>query len=245
MTTTGWVVPIWRVVAARTSSFALLLGEFGLAPAIAPTFDEEDLDVVSQAVDQGDGAGGVGEDGVPVLERQVGCDEQGAVLVTTTDELEEQVGGAGVVGEVAQFVDHDQRRPGLRCPLMAGFDPSAEVEVEQEVGGRGEAGGVSGEDGLVGDVLGEHGLAEALGPDQDDVLAAGEEVEGEDAFEGWAVEGGRPVPVPVGEGLEASQSGAGESALDAAALSVFEWACPGYAELSIAGSSPIPTFTRF
>ena len=83
---------------------------------------------------------------------------------------------------------------------------------------------MSGEDGLVGDVLGEHGLAEALGPDQDDVLAAGEEVEGEDAFEGWAVEGGRPVPVPVGEGLEASQSGAGESALDAAALSVFELA---------------------
>ena len=95
------------------------------------------------------------------------------------------------------------------------------VEIEQEVGG-GEEGGVSGEDGLVGDVLGEHGLPEALGPDEDDVLAAGEEVEGEDAFEGGAVEGGRPVPVPVGEGLEATQSGAGESALDAAALSVFE-----------------------
>ena len=223
MTTTGWVVPIWRVVAARTSSFALLLGEFGLAPAIAPTFDEEDLDVVSQAVDQGDGAGGVGEDGVPVLERQVGCDEQGAVLVTTADELEEQVGGAGVVGEVAQFVDHDQRRPGVVAE--AAFEGACgllSVEVEQEVGGGGEEGGVSGEDGLVGDVLGEHGFAEALGPDQDDVLAAGEEVEGEDAFEDGAVEGGRPVPVPVGEGLEASQSGAGESALDAAALSVFE-----------------------
>ena len=81
---------------------------------------------------------------------------------------------------------------------------------------------MSGEDGLVGDVLGEHGLAEALGADEDDVLAAGEEVEGEDAFEGGAVEGGRPVPVPVGEGLEATQSGAGESALDATALSVFE-----------------------
>ena len=74
----------------------------------------------------------------------------------------------------------------------------------------------------MGDVLGEHGLAEALGPDEDDVLAAGEEVEGEDAFEGGSVEGGGPVPVPVGEGLEASEACAGESALDAAALSVFE-----------------------
>ena len=60
------------------------------------------------------------------------------------------------------------------------------VEVEQEVGGSREEGGVAGEDRLMGDVLGEHGLAEALGPDQDHVLAAFEEVEGEDAFEGWA-----------------------------------------------------------
>ena len=72
------------------------------------------------------------------------------------------------------------------------------VEVEQEVGGGGEEGGVSADNGLVGDVLGEHGLAEALGPVQDHVLAAGEEVEGEDAFESWAVEGAGPVPVREG-----------------------------------------------
>ena len=96
------------------------------------------------------------------------------------------------------------------------------VEVEQEVGGSREEGGVAGEDRLMGDVLGEHGLAEALGADQDHVLAAFEEVEGEDAFEGWPVEGGGPVPVPVGEGLEASEASAGEAAFNAAALPVFE-----------------------
>ena len=59
------------------TAFALLLGELGLASAIAAAFDDEDLDVVGQAVDQGDGAGGVGEDGVPVLEGQIGGDKQG------------------------------------------------------------------------------------------------------------------------------------------------------------------------
>ena len=61
--------------------------------------------MVGQPVDQGDGARGVGKDGVPVLEGQVGGDQQGAVFVAAADELEDQVRGTGVVGEVAQFVD--------------------------------------------------------------------------------------------------------------------------------------------
>lgn len=60
---------------------------------------------------------------------------------------------------------------------------------------------MSGEDGLMGEVLGEHRLAEALGFDEDAVLAAAEEVEREDAFEQRAVERGWPVPIPVGEGF--------------------------------------------
>ena len=82
-----------------------------IAPAIAAAFKEEDRDVVGQAVDQCDGARGGGEDGVPALERQVGGDEQGAVLVPAADELKEQTGFAGVVGEVADLIDHEERRP--------------------------------------------------------------------------------------------------------------------------------------
>ena len=47
----------------------------------------------------------LGEDGVPLLEGQVGGEEQGAVLVAAADELEEEVGGAGVVGEVSDLID--------------------------------------------------------------------------------------------------------------------------------------------
>ena len=61
--------------------------------------------MVGQAVDQGDGAGGIGEDGVAVLEGQVGGDQQGPAFVSAADELEDEVGGACIVGEVADLVD--------------------------------------------------------------------------------------------------------------------------------------------
>ena len=183
----------------------------------------EDLDVVGEAVDERDGAGGVGEDGVPLLEGQVGGEEQGAVLVTAADELEEEVGGARVVGEVSDLVDDEQCGPGVVTEsAFEGASGLLAVEVEEQVGGGGEEGGVAGEDGLVGDVLGEHGFPEALRADEDYVLATGEEVEGEDALEDGAVERSGPVPVPVGEGLEATEASAGEAAFDAASLTVFE-----------------------
>ena len=81
------------------------MAELGLPSATAPAFNEKDLHVVGQSVNQGDGARGVGKDGVPALERQVGGDQQGAVFVATADELEDQVGGAGVVGEVSELID--------------------------------------------------------------------------------------------------------------------------------------------
>lgn len=64
---------------------------------------------------------------------------------------------------------------------------------------------------------------QAVGTDEDDVLPAVEEVEREDALEGGTVQCGGPIPVPVGERLEAIEAGAFESALDAAAVFVLEF----------------------
>ena len=50
--------------------------------------------------------------------------------------------------------------------------------------------------------FGEHGLAEALGSDQDHVRAAGGGVQSEEAFEGRSVEADGAVPVGVGDGLK-------------------------------------------
>ena len=70
----------------------------------------------------------------------------------------------------------------------------------------------------MGDVLRQHCLSQALRAENYDVLAAGAEVERD-----RPVQRGGPVPVPVGERFEASESGALESALDATALFFLEF----------------------
>ena len=77
----------------------------------------------------------LGEDGVPVLERQVGGDEQGSVFVAPANELEDEVGGAGVVGEAAEFVDDEQGELDVAAePAFDGSRGLLPVEVEEEVG---------------------------------------------------------------------------------------------------------------
>ena len=167
---------------------SLFLAEFGLSFPVAVAFNHDNLGVVGEAIDQRDRAGGVGKDGVPVLERQVRRHEQGAVFIAAADDLEEEVGGVGIVGEVANLVDGEEGGPRAvaEAPLK-GAGGLLAIEIEQQVRGRDEARAVAGQDDLMDDVLGEHRFAEALGADQEDILGAGKEVEGEDAVEGGAV----------------------------------------------------------
>ena len=59
-------------LSTRGFGASLLLAEFSFASPKAVAFEREDLGVVGEAVDERDGARGVGEDGVPALERQIG-----------------------------------------------------------------------------------------------------------------------------------------------------------------------------
>ena len=67
----------------------------------------------------------------------------------------------------------------------------------------------------MGDVLGDHGLAESVGRDQDDVTGAVEEIESERGFDRGAVDLLGPVPVVVGNGFESAEVTSGEAALEA------------------------------
>ncbi len=171
------------------------MGELGLAAAIAVAFDPNDLGMVREAVDQGDGAGRVGKDRVPRLEGQVGGHDDRLLLVATTDDLKEEIGGVRIVGQVP-----DLEREELRAHVGAesGFEGARSVlavEIEHEIGRGEKERGVAREGGLVDEVFGEHRFTEALCADQNDVLAFREEVECEDALEGRAMEllGPRPV----------------------------------------------------
>jgi len=62
----------------------------------------------------GDGASGVVEELSPIFEGQVGGDDGGGSLVALVEDLVEQVGAAGVEGEVSELVDEQEvvRGPG-------------------------------------------------------------------------------------------------------------------------------------
>ena len=79
---------------------------------------------------------------------------------------------------------------------------------------------MTGEDGLVGDVLGDHRLAEPLGRDEHDVAARLEEVEAEGGLDEAAVDLRGPVPVEVGHRLEPLEAASGHAPLEAAASAV-------------------------
>ena len=74
-------------------------------------------------------------------------------------------------------------------------------EVVQHVGGEREARAVAVQDRLVGEILEQHGLAQAVGADQHDVGGLGEEGEREQLLDRAAVALGGPGPVEVGDAV--------------------------------------------
>ena len=86
---------------------ALLRPFLGLLEPIGFALDRDDLGVVNQTVDQGDDAGGIGEDLTPLGEGSVGRDEGGFFLIAAANDLEQQVGVAIAIGKLTHLV-HDQ-----------------------------------------------------------------------------------------------------------------------------------------
>jgi hypothetical protein len=66
----------------------------------------------------------------------------------------------------------------------------------------------------VDEVLREHGFAEAVRGDDDDVFLLREKVEGEDALDGRTMELGRPGPFEIDQWLEAAEARITEPAFD-------------------------------
>ena len=67
--------------------------------------------LVQQAVQQRGGHDDVTEDSAPVLEAAIRGEDGGALLVAGIDQLEEQVGAAGLDRQVADLIDDEQGDP--------------------------------------------------------------------------------------------------------------------------------------
>src|ERR1019366_3085899 len=79
--------------------------EGGLLVAPGLGVDVDDVAVLSEAIDESTEAGSVVEHGAPLLESEIGRDDDGADFVATADDMKEQVRGAAVAGDVPELVE--------------------------------------------------------------------------------------------------------------------------------------------
>ena len=89
---------------------------------------------MSETIDKGGDAGGIGKDGVPVFKSAIGGDDQRAALVTAIDHFEEQVGGSGVIREIAEFINAEQLGPGIESELAAAERGRVALQISEQFG---------------------------------------------------------------------------------------------------------------
>jgi len=146
----------------------------GAALAEAVAVESEDLGVVDEAVDGGDGHDGVGEDAVPVAEGVVGGDKQAAGLVAVGDELEEDRGLHLGALDVADVVE-DQEAVLVELGQGVGERQGlfGDLQLLDEVGGGGEADAEALGDEAVADGGGDVDPAHARGAIKQQILSQG------------------------------------------------------------------------
>src|SRR6516225_2871227 len=187
--------------ASTALSRALLGAFFGLFETVGPTFDGEDLGVMDEAIDKRDDAGGVGKDLSPFGKGPVGGDDGAGLLIAATDELEQEVGMTVGIGEVADLVDHQEAGSSIVAHAPAQRGVAIECgEIPEQLAGRVEEHGVTVDQRLMRDILGNECLADAIGANQDHIGRVFEEVERHQRFDGGTVAAPRPLPVEVAEG---------------------------------------------
>src|SRR6266581_1404196 len=174
-----------RFAAGQKTGLAFLLEAVALALVV------DDRRVMQEAVEDGGGDDPVAEHLAPDGEGLVRGDEDGALLVAAGDELEEQVGGQTVEGQVADLVDDEEL--GLDEELEPFLETALGVgpgEGGDESGGGGERGAVTESTRLEPDADGEVGLADARGTEEQDVVGVGDEPAGGQVLDHLGVDEG-------------------------------------------------------
>ena len=117
--------------------------------------------MLCEAIDESAEAGGILEDSAPLLVGEVGGEDDRAQLVAAADNVEEQVGGAAVAGDVAELVEDEQIGRGI--PFKASFGGWQRL-LTQEIGEGGGDGaeehGVTAFESAQAEVFCERGFAD-------------------------------------------------------------------------------------
>lgn len=111
----------WNNPSARHSFLFPACGNFLFAfmNAIALTFQDGNVGVVREPVQQRGDAGGIGKDVAPFGETAIGGDDDGSAFITAIDDFIEKVGGVIVVSQITQFINAKQRGAGIAFQLTA------------------------------------------------------------------------------------------------------------------------------
>src|SRR6185437_1479560 len=142
-------------------------------------------------------------------------------VVAARDDLEEEVGVAAVVREVADLVDAQELRDRVTPQATRKRDGGLlGGEVGEHVAGGGESDSVPAHDGLVRHVLEDHRLADAIGADEYGIVTGLDEGEREELVDGLAIDLLGPRPVEVGHRLERGDTGVSYAAFQAPLLAL-------------------------
>ena len=138
--------------------------------------------------------------------------------MAAVDQLEEQIRMAVRVGQIADLINHQQiRRRIATQPVTQRRITVQAGQIAEQLSCRGEQHRMPLQDGLIRDVLGNHGLAQATGADQDRIGRGGQEVQRHQLRNCALITLLRPGPIEVGQGLEAPDMRAAQPSLQRAA----------------------------
>ena len=172
-----------RVRWPQANLFAVLVfsglrfGDFALAQPVAFAVHLEDMDVVGQAIENGACEAFCAEDPGPFIERQVGCDDDGATFVALRDDLEEKLGPGLAQWHKTQFINDQQVLADqlFLQALQAAFVDGPD-EFMDESSGSGEAYFPALLAGRQTQSQGDMGFTCAAWPQCDDILAPVDEL---------------------------------------------------------------------
>ena len=187
------------------------------AEAVAIPADGYDVAVVKEPVEDGRGNDGITEYVAPFADRAVGGDQHGTPLIAPADQLEEQVGGIRLKGQIAELV-HDQQL-GLGIMAQTFLKPPVAMrfgELGHQRGRRREQDAVAGHDGLAAESNCQMRLAHAWRTQKQHGLAVGDEAAGGDLADLSLVDRGLGGEVEAGEVPHRGKAREPEGHVDAA-----------------------------